>query len=82
MTTKEIAELVGKDYSTVSEWIEKASCDMQDIYCKVQEAKKTSRPADYEPFEVAAIIAPFMGDDAAAFAYCEAMLSGGRQSRP
>ena len=65
MTTREIAESVGKDYSTVSRWIEKVSCNMQEIYCKVQEAKRTSKPADYEPREVAAIIAQGMGDDVA-----------------
>ena len=65
MTTIEIAESVGKDYSTVSRWIEKVSCNMQEVYCKVQEAKRTSKPADYEPREVAAIIAHGMGDDVA-----------------
>lgn len=65
MTTKEIAEAVGKDYSTISRWIEKVSCKVQEVYCKVQEAKRTSKPADYEPREVAAIISQGMGDDVA-----------------
>jgi hypothetical protein len=81
MTTKEIAESVGKDYSTVSRWIEKVSCNMQEVYCKVQEAKRTSKPADYEPREVAAIIAQGMGDDVAGI-YRENMTNAEMAKQP
>lgn len=62
MTVKEIAEAVGKDPSTVSRWIEKVSCKMQEVSRKVQQAKATSRPANYTQQETIAIIREGMGD--------------------
>jgi hypothetical protein len=64
MTVKEIAMAVNKDPSTVARWVEKTSCKMQDISCKVQEAKATSRPADYTLDETCQIIETGLGKNA------------------
>jgi len=65
MTTKEIAQAVGKDAATVSRWVEKVSCKVQEVSCKVQEAKKTKKPADYTLAEVCDIIESGLGKAAA-----------------
>jgi hypothetical protein len=65
MTVKEIAEAVGKDPATVARWVQSTSLKMQEVSCKVQEARKTSKPADYDLVETCAIIAEGMGEDVA-----------------
>ncbi len=65
MTTREIAEAVGKDASTVSRWVSETSCKMQQISCKMQQARETSMPADYDIEETCAIIETGMGKNAA-----------------
>lgn len=65
MTVKEIAKIVGKDPSTVSRWVHLASVKVQEIFCKVQEAKATSNPADYTLAETCQIIEEGLGQAAA-----------------
>lgn len=65
MTTKEIAEAVGKDASTVSRWIVETSCKMQEVSCKMQEAQQTKKPADYTLEETCAIIETGLGKNTA-----------------
>jgi transposase len=72
MTVKEIAQAIGKDASTVSRWVEKVSCKMQEVYRKVQEAKATSKPADYNLKETCQIIESGMGSDVASVFYANA----------
>jgi transposase len=65
MTTKQIAESVGKDPATVARWIQSVSCKVQEVSCKVQEARATSKPADYTIAEVCQIIEEGLGKAAA-----------------
>jgi len=65
MTTKQIAEAVGKDQRTVARWVSQVSDKMTEVYDKVSEAKATSKPADYNLEETCAIIEAGMGKNAA-----------------
>ena len=65
MTTKQIAEAVGKNPATVARWVNKVSLKMREVSRKVQEAKATSKPADYDLDETCAIIEAGMGANAA-----------------
>lgn len=64
MTTKEIAESVGKDVSTVQRWIKKMNGKMQSIDGKMQSSTSTN-PADFTEDETLAIIENGMGKNAA-----------------
>lgn len=65
MTTKGIAEAVGKNPATVARWIERTSRKMQEVAAKVRAARQTQEPADYTLEETLAIIAEGMGRNAA-----------------
>lgn len=65
MTAREIAAAVGKDYATVSRWVQATSRKMQEVSRKVQEARATSKPADYTLDEACQIIETGMGPAAA-----------------
>jgi len=56
MTIREIAELCEVDETTVCRWIEKASCKMPELSCKMQEARDTKKAASYGLPETLAII--------------------------
>jgi beta-lactamase class A len=47
MTTKQIAEAVGKDITTVQRWVKKTGGKMQSIDRKMQSSTST-HPADYD----------------------------------
>lgn len=64
MTTKEIAEAVGKDISTVQRWVKKMNGKMQSIDGKMQSSTSTN-PADFTYEETLAIIEHGMGKNAA-----------------
>lgn len=65
MTARDIAVAVGKDYATVSRWVQATSRKMQEVSRKLQEAKATSKPADYTLDEACQIIETGMGPAAA-----------------
>jgi hypothetical protein len=65
MTTKQIAQAVGKAERTVHGWVAKASARFAQISVKVAEAKATSKPADYTLDESVQIIEIGMGKNAA-----------------
>lgn len=65
MTTKEIAEAVGKPERTVQNWTKKLSAKMEQVSAKMEQARKTSKPADYDLEETCAIIERGMGKNAA-----------------
>lgn len=65
MTTKGIAEVVGRNPATVARWVERTSRKMQGVALKVQVAKQTQEPADYSLEETLAIITEGMGRNAA-----------------
>jgi hypothetical protein len=62
MTTKEIAEVVGKKERTVHGWIKTISAKNAQISAKIAEARATSKPADYTQEETLAIIKEGMGE--------------------
>lgn len=65
MTTKEIAEAVGKDERSVQRWVRKASDKMSSVSDKMSSSTST-HPADYDLEETCAIIEAGMGANAAA----------------
>jgi hypothetical protein len=65
MTTKEISNAVGKNPATVARWIERTSRKVQEVARKVQAAKATQEPADYDLEETCAILEQGMGKNAA-----------------
>jgi len=65
MTTKEIAEAVGKKERTIHYWLESLSAINADISAKIAEARATSKPADYTLDETVLIIEVGMGRNAA-----------------
>ena len=64
MTTKQIAEAVGKDITTVQRWVKKLSGKMQSVNGKMQSSTST-HPADYTEQETIAIIRAGMGEETA-----------------
>ena len=64
MTTKEIAEAVGKDERTVRRWI-KAVADKMSVVKDKMSASSPVNPADYDLDETVAIIEYGMGKNAA-----------------
>ena len=65
MTTREIAEAVGKDERTVQRWAKKTGDKMSSISDKLSSIGKTGKPADYDLDETCAIIETGMGKNAA-----------------
>lgn len=65
MTTKEIAEATNKPERTIQNWVKKTSAKMEQISAKMEQARKTSKPADYDLDESCAIIEAGMGKNAA-----------------
>lgn len=65
MTTKQIAESVGKDERSVRRWINKASDKMSGCADKMSDAEKTKKPVDWTLDETIAIIETGMGKSAA-----------------
>lgn len=65
MTTKEIAEAVGKPERTVQNWTKKLSAKMEQVSAKMEQARKTSKPAEYDLDETCAIIEIGLGKNAA-----------------
>ena len=66
MTTKEIAEAVGKAEKTVRTWAARASAKSAEASAKLAEAQKSGgRPADWTLDEAVAIIEQGMGKNAA-----------------
>jgi transposase-like protein len=74
MTTKEIAQAVGKDERTVRRWVNQASDRMS-------EAERTKKPADYTLEETIAVIETGMGPDAAGIFRANAV-SSRREPKP
>ena len=66
MTTKQIAQAVGKDERTVARWVSVVSDKMSEVSDKVSKAKATSKPADYTLAEACQIIEQGMGLEVAA----------------
>lgn len=64
MTTKEIAEAVGKDITTVQRWVKKMGGKMQSIDDKMLSSTST-HPADYSIEETCLIIEVGLGKNAA-----------------
>ena len=64
MTTKEIAEAVGKDERTVQRWAKKASDKMSSVSDKMSSGSPAN-PADYDLNETCSIIEIGMGKNAA-----------------
>ena len=64
MTTKEIAEAVGKDMTTVQRWVKKLSGKMPSVNGKMQSSSPMN-PADYVLEETCAIIEIGLGKNAA-----------------
>jgi hypothetical protein len=65
MTTKEIAEAVGRPERTVQNWVKALSAKMEQVSAKMEQARKTSVAADYDIGETCAIIEQGMGKNAA-----------------
>jgi hypothetical protein len=65
MTTKQIAESVGKNERSVRRWIVKAADKMSGLSDKMSDAEKTKKSADYTLEETCAIIEAGMGANAA-----------------
>lgn len=65
MTTKQIAEAVGKKERAVHNWVAKVSAKNAEVSAKIAEARRTSKPADYDEEEVLQIIEAGMGANAA-----------------
>lgn len=65
MTTKEIAEAVGKDERSVQRWAKRTGDKVSSVSDKVSSVQKTNRPADYDLEETCAIIETGMGKNAA-----------------
>jgi len=61
VTTKEIAEAVSKDITTVQRWVKRVSGKMQSINSKMQSSTST-HPANYTEEETLAIIREGMGE--------------------
>jgi len=56
MTVKQIAEAIGKKERNIHNWITKLSVKNAEIYAKIAEAKRTSKPAEYTLKETISII--------------------------
>jgi hypothetical protein len=65
MTTKEIAQAVGKDERTVRRWVNRTAGKMSGLSDKMSDAERTKKPADYTLEETIAIIEAGMGKNAA-----------------
>lgn len=65
MTTKEIAEAVGKDERSVQRWAKKTGDRLSSIGVKLSLVGKSGKPADYDLDETLAIIDHGMGKNAA-----------------
>jgi predicted regulator of amino acid metabolism with ACT domain len=65
MTTKQIAEAVGKDERTVRRWANRTSDRMSSLSDKMSEAERSKKPADYTLEETCAIIEAGLGKNAA-----------------
>ena len=66
MTTKQIAESVGKTERCVQQWAKKASDKISSIGEKISSVQKSGKPADYSLEETITIIETGMGRNAAA----------------
>jgi hypothetical protein len=64
MTTKEIAQAVGKDERTIQRWIKRAGDKMSSVADKMSDAGH-GKPADYTLEETCAIIEAGLGKNAA-----------------
>lgn len=64
MTTKQIAEAVGRDITTVQRWIKRLDGKMPSIDCKMQSSTSTN-PADFDLEETIKIIEIGLGKNAA-----------------
>ena len=56
MTTKQIAKAVNKTERSVHNWVKKLSEKNAEVSEKIAEARKTSKPADYDLNETIEII--------------------------
>jgi hypothetical protein len=65
MTTKQIAEYLGKPERTVRDWVKALSAKSAEVLAKIAEARATSKPADYDLAETCQIIEEGMGKDVA-----------------
>jgi predicted regulator of amino acid metabolism with ACT domain len=65
MTTKEIAQAVGKDERTVRRWVNRVADKMSGLSDKMSDAERTKKPADYTLEETIAIIEAGLGKNAA-----------------
>lgn len=65
MTVKQIAEAIGKKERNIHNWLTKLSVKNAEIYAKIAEAKKTSKPAEYNFEETISIIEIGLGKNAA-----------------
>ena len=65
MTTKEIAEAVGKKERGVHNWVKMVSAKNAKVSAKIAEARETSKAADYDLEETCQIIEEGIGKNAA-----------------
>jgi len=65
MTTKEIAEAVGRPERTVQNWVKALSAKMEQVRAKMEQAAYCKHPADYSLDETCTIIEQGMGKNAA-----------------
>jgi hypothetical protein len=65
MTVKEIAQAVGRESRAVQNWVSLVSAKNAQVFAKIAEARKTSKPADYTLAEVCDIIEAGLGKAAA-----------------
>jgi len=65
MTTKQIAKAVNKTERSVHNWVKKLSEKNAEVSEKIAEARKTSKPADYDLNETIEIIEIGLGKNAA-----------------
>jgi hypothetical protein len=65
MTTKQIAEATSREYRAVQNWASMVSAKNAEVFAKIAQARKTSKPADYTLIEVCEIIEAGLGKAAA-----------------
>jgi hypothetical protein len=88
MTTKQIAESVGRDERSVQRWIKKAACKMQSVGDKMSSvgdkmsSSTSTYPADYTLEETLAIIEAGMGKNAAGVYRASAQTAPAAQAAP
>ena len=81
MTTKQIAEAVGKDERSIQRWAKATGVKVSSIGDKVSSVQKTGRPADYTLEETCLIIEHGMGKNAADLFRMSAKESASSDSR-